>query len=268
LIGGTKGSHFLTSHRGLREALNGDGVYAEAADGRPVFILPFEQYSLVGTTDLPFDGDPSSAIADADELEYLRKAVTTVFPSIALSPADVVMHYSGVRPLPFVDAHSVKPGAITRRHRVVETAAAAPIFSAIGGKLTTCRSFAEEIAAQVLRRLGLPIRGTSRDRVFPGEELYRRDAEALAAEPVRGTQFPRSWVRRVLREEWVTHLHDLVERRLMLQYEPSLDIGTLRDLAALMAEEHLLSPERIDDEVALCVARLEHRHGKRLSNEP
>src|SRR5207248_10052739 len=63
LIGGTKGSHFVTAHAGLRAALAGRGIYAEAADGRPVFVLPLGENSLVGTTDIPFSGDPAAAVA-------------------------------------------------------------------------------------------------------------------------------------------------------------------------------------------------------------
>src|SRR5437773_7200485 len=61
LMGGTKGSHFLTYHAGLKELLRGKGVYTEAGDGRPVFLLPFREGTLVGTTDIPFEGDPATA---------------------------------------------------------------------------------------------------------------------------------------------------------------------------------------------------------------
>ena len=83
LVGGTKGSHFVTYHRGLVDSLRGDGIYAEASDGRPVFILPFGDGALVGTTDEPFSGDPDSARASPAELEYLIDAVHQVFPQIA-----------------------------------------------------------------------------------------------------------------------------------------------------------------------------------------
>lgn len=63
LMGGTKGSHFLTFHQPLTELLGGRGVYTEARDGRPVFLLPLGAGTLVGTTDIPFSGDPATAVA-------------------------------------------------------------------------------------------------------------------------------------------------------------------------------------------------------------
>src|SRR5262245_17821215 len=71
LMGGTKGSHFLTFQPRLAELLKGQGVYTEARDGRPVFLLPFEGGTLVGTTDIPFEGDPAIAIATEEDLTYL-----------------------------------------------------------------------------------------------------------------------------------------------------------------------------------------------------
>ncbi len=171
LLGGTKGSHLLTSNPQLREALSGHGVYAEAGDGRPVFLLPFGPFSLVGTTDLPFQHEPETAVADRDELQYLLRAVGEVFPPIQLTGDDIVLHYSGVRPLPHTSPTS--PASITRRHLLYEhTGSGLPIVSIIGGKLTTCRSLAEETAQLVLGKLALKAHANSRDRTIPGGESY------------------------------------------------------------------------------------------------
>ncbi|HEY2828328.1 MAG TPA: FAD-dependent oxidoreductase, partial [Pirellulales bacterium] len=86
LMGGTKGSHFITSNPRLQERLAGRAVYTEAGDGRPIFILsfqlPFTTATLVGTTDEPFQADPSTAVATEGELEYLVAAVNEVFPDL------------------------------------------------------------------------------------------------------------------------------------------------------------------------------------------
>src|SRR5581483_2471607 len=163
LMGGTKGSHFLTYQPRLAELLKGQGVYTEARDGRPVFLLPFCDGTLVGTTDIPFEGDPATAVPTEQELEYLMAVVADIFPSAGLRRTDIVMHQCGVRPLPYVDAKT--PAAITRRHQLVwNEAASLPLVSLVGGKLTTCRSLAEETAAAVLTRLGPSVLTTSRDR--------------------------------------------------------------------------------------------------------
>ena len=81
LIGGTKGSHLVVEWPGgPRHA-----VFASAKeDGRPFFILPWYRYTLVGTTDLRYDGDPSQARCTPDELRYLLDEATRLFPATPL----------------------------------------------------------------------------------------------------------------------------------------------------------------------------------------
>ncbi len=259
LMGGTKGSHFVTSHAGLRDALAGRGIYAEASDRRPVFVLPLENSTLVGTTDLPYQESPETAVATEDELAYLLAAANRVFPDLTLARNDIDLHYSGVRPLPYVGP--ANPAVVTRRHWVEENSeSAVPLFSIIGGKLTTCRSLAEVTVAAVLRRLGTQPTANSRDRVIPGGELDTRDGDALA-----DTSLSCARARHVIRNQWVTRLSDLVERRLMLLYDPKLSERCLRQLAGLMAEEGLLRESDIDDEVRSCIERLKTHYGKQLA---
>ena len=170
LIGGTKGSHLVVRCPALRAAVADFGVYAEAGDGRPVFVLPFgPELVLVGTTDIPYSGDPAEARTDDVEIGYLLEAVTTLFPTASLRRDHVQQHYCGVRPLPFVSGDARSPAGVTRRHLVVRhDDASLPLWSIVGGKLTTCRSLAETIAATVLGRLGVHVRGTSRERPLPG----------------------------------------------------------------------------------------------------
>lgn len=308
LIGGTKGSHFITSHAGLRKAIGDGGLYAEAEDGRPFFILPLGDSVLVGTTDLPFEDSPESAVATDEELGYLLAGVERVFPQIELMRGDIDFHYSGVRPLPFVDKR--QPSAITRRHFLHEhEGESPPLFSVIGGKLTTCRSLAEETATTVLARLGKTPVSASRERPLPGGEAYPTDAAALAAaqtaiaeatgcsaeqvyavwplagtrsdamllnrdrstfsaadrESVTGTNLPRGFVRRVIEEEWVAHLSDLIERRLMLLYQSPLRTETLRELADMLVAAGRMEPSSIDSEVDATIARLNTHYGKRVT---
>ena len=187
MMGGTKGSHFLTRHPGLEAALRRGGVYAEASDGRPVFLLPFGSYSLVGTTDLPADGPPEESVAGEDELLYLIQAVRDVFPHVTLTRGDVDFHYCGVRPLPRESADI--PASITRRHMLhVHDDVDVPLISIVGGKLTTCRSLAEETAALVLKQLQLPVRQNSQTRPVPGGQDYPTTEEQLVRAQEQVTQ--------------------------------------------------------------------------------
>ena len=181
LIGGTKGSHLLLKAPRLRAALAEHGVYAEAADGRPVFVLPFgPELVLVGTTDTPFTGDPATARADEAEIDYLLAAAARLFPDVAPGRDEVQQHYCGVRPLPAARALGGSPAAVTRRHMLVRHAEAPlPAWSIVGGKLTTCRSLAETAAKEVLAALGRPVLGSSRERPLPGACAGESRLEAL-----------------------------------------------------------------------------------------
>ncbi len=171
LMGGTKGSHLHTCKRELAEKLGERGLYAEAADGRPVFILPWAGGVLIGTTDLPFEGDPLEAVASDAEVDYLVATVNEVLGEGSLDRSEVDWHFCGVRPLPAADPRN--PAAITRRHWLERNLKApVPTFSVIGGKLTTCRSLAESAASQVLGTINRPVITTSQERPLPGGANY------------------------------------------------------------------------------------------------
>jgi glycerol-3-phosphate dehydrogenase len=251
LMGGTKGSHLVCTNAKLRSALEHGGLYAEAADGRPVFVLPWGPLTLVGTTDLPFSADPATAVADVGEIDYLLSTVNTLMPDVRLTPDDVLLHYSGVRPLPASDPS--QPGAITRRHWMQEhTDAPLPMYSIIGGKLTTCRSLAESAADTILGRLNLHRIVSTRDRPID---------DALDTSTF---ELPGDVVRRVIRDEWVKQLDDLVERRLMSLYDPSLSRSRLRELAELMVAEGKLSAAEVPAAVERVVERLRRHFGRNI----
>jgi glycerol-3-phosphate dehydrogenase len=257
LMGGTKGSHFLTHQAKLRELLGESGVYTEARDGRPVFLLPLGEGTLVGTTDIPFEGDPAATVATEEELDYLTAVVADVFPDAGLTKGDIDMHQCGVRPLPFADAKT--PAAITRRHQLVwNEDCHVPLLSLVGGKLTTCRSLAEETAAAVLGRLGKQVTTTSRERPIPRLPVD----DALSA----GGQAWRSAAARSCEDEWVTRLEDLVERRLMLHFAPRVTRRMLGDLASVLIQCGKLDLVHAQSAIDRCAARLHSHFGIHISD--
>ncbi len=153
LIGGTKGSHLVVDWpHGPKQA-----IFASAKeDGRPFFILPWYRYTLIGTTDIRFDGDPSQAQCTADELRYLLDEATRLFPSTPLRREQVLYTYSGVRPLPYTPKGD--ESTISRSHFVIDHAkrgGPAGLLSVVGGKLTTYRSLARAGVAAI-GKLGAP----------------------------------------------------------------------------------------------------------------
>ena len=259
LLSGTKGSHIVVFRDDIRRALDGAALYAEAADGRPVFIIPFNDATLIGTTDLPYQGDPATAVASDAEIDYLLELVGNVLPSCPLTRADVTLHYSGVRPLPYTDAST--PAAITRRHAIVEHPEMPwPTVTLVGGKLTTHRSLAEETTATVLKKLGRSPSTNSRARPIPS--ALENGGTITDERRIVGTELSRGFVREVIRTQWVNTLDDLVERRLMLLFARELRRATLLELAELLVEERVLAEGTADEAVEQTIERLRRHFGR------
>jgi len=151
-MGGTKGTHIVV------DALPGQpriACYIEAeSDGRPFFVIPWNDMLLIGTTDIRHDGSPAEAVADADEIRYLLDETNRVFPGAHLDRNSIHYHYTGVRPLPKKDRKST--GDITRKHVIKHhRSIARGLYSVIGGKLTTYRHLAEEAVDRAARRAGI-----------------------------------------------------------------------------------------------------------------
>jgi len=165
-IGGTKGSHIIVRRF---DGAPQDAFYVEAAaDGRPFFILPWNDQYLIGTTDIRYKGDLDDIRASDEEVEYLLSETNRVFPHAGLSYADIHYAYAGVRPLPYQDKGP--ESAITRRHIIkVNRKVGKGIISIIGGKLTTYRSLAEQAVDKIakLHKRKLP-RCRTGDYLLPG----------------------------------------------------------------------------------------------------
>jgi len=134
-----KGSHFV-----VPKLYEGEHAYIlQNKDQRIVFVIPYQnQFSLIGTTDVEFSGDPSRAKITDEEINYLREVVNYYFTK-PISAADIIWSYSGVRPL-FSESKST-PAKLSRDyHLEIDTENnQAPLLSVFGGKLTTYRKLAE-----------------------------------------------------------------------------------------------------------------------------
>jgi glycerol-3-phosphate dehydrogenase len=164
MLGGVRGSHIvLPRFAGAPSS----ALYSEAADGRPVFVLPWNDQVLVGTTEVPDTGDPARTSPSNEEIEYLLRTVTGLFPKVKLSAHDIKYAFAGIRPLPNSPAN--KPSAVTRRHFLHDHTAdgAAHLISVIGGKLTTAASLARECA----RKIGVAVAEPTSIAVGPGSSL-------------------------------------------------------------------------------------------------
>ena len=180
LLRPTKGAHIAVPRQRVGNA--GAVTLTSPIDGRVMFVLPWGETTIVGTTDTDYDGSPDDVRADGDDITYLLRSANAVFPNARLQRGDVIAAWAGLRPL--LGDGPANASAVPREHRIVESASG--LITIAGGKLTTYRSMAAQLVnlvARKLRRLDgrrLPARAATDTEPLPGGDVA--DLEALARE--------------------------------------------------------------------------------------
>jgi glycerol-3-phosphate dehydrogenase len=176
-----KGTHIV-----VRRLFGHDrGYIFQTADLRVVFVLPYERdFTLIGTTDAAFTGDPGTVAPSPDEIDYLCAAVNDRLRAV-ISPADVVWAFAGVRSLH--DDGTSEPQDAMRVYVLVLDEQAAPLLTVYGGKITTYRRLAEAALDRLAPILGARPPWTKKSRLpggdFPVDGVPRLIAEARKSWP-------------------------------------------------------------------------------------
>jgi glycerol-3-phosphate dehydrogenase len=256
----TKGIHiFLPRARvGNRHAL----ALTVPWDGRIVFALPWNDLTLIGTTDTDFKGDADRVVPQIADVAYLIEVVNGAFPQAKVTVADVVSAYAGLRPLLRKGRADASESEVSREHSIFEDEDG--LISVAGGKLTTHRAMAEDVVDLVAARLGR--RSPTRTHDLPlgppahpledftaigfdqptalhlqgryAPEDVRRHLDAPAARERIAEDSPHVWaeVEIAVREEMALTIADVLVRRLGLFYEASdQGITVAPDVAERMA---------------------------------
>jgi glycerol-3-phosphate dehydrogenase len=138
-------------------------------DRRIVFAIPYERdFTLIGTTDLDYKGDPAAVHIEEAEVTYLCALANRYFRQ-QISPAEVVWSYSGVRPLLADEASD--PTSVTRDYALELERHPAPLLSIFGGKITTYRRLAEEAVNVLAAPLGVRAAAWTASALLPGGDL-------------------------------------------------------------------------------------------------
>ena len=169
------------------------------SDKRIVFVIPYQQdYSLIGTTDVEYQGDPAAVSISAAEVDYLCKVVNQHFIQ-QIRPSDVVHSFSGVRPL--CQDESDDPSAVTRDYTLELSPAqdGAPLLSVFGGKLTTYRKLAEAALALLAPRLDSLAAPWTEHCLLPGANLPTSLAQFITQQQAV-SHLPKSLVKRWCRQ--------------------------------------------------------------------
>jgi glycerol-3-phosphate dehydrogenase len=159
LLSTTKGIHLFCP------SLSGEAVVFYSSDGRLLFAIPWEGYSLVGTTDTAYDGDPDAVHTETEDVKYVLEAIAGRFPSTHPQPFSTV---AGLRPLVFSD--SKHPSKIPRGYAIFDHSrdkheALEGLVSVLGVKITEYRAAAAKTGNLICRKLG--VRGKSTTRFVP-----------------------------------------------------------------------------------------------------
>ncbi len=146
-------------------------------DGRIIFAIPYEDdFTLIGTTDQDYPGDPHTVVISESEIDYLCAAASEYFVE-PVKRADIVWTYSGVRPL--YDDGASKAQEATRDYVLKDEAATgAPAINVFGGKITTYRRLAESMLAKIEHHLGKKGEPWTATKPLPGGEFPATGFEA------------------------------------------------------------------------------------------
>jgi len=144
----TKGVHLLLPRLTQQHAVSFQS--RSARDGRIMFIIPWGEYSIVGTTDTDWRGDPGQVRAEPADIDYMLAEVRSVLPASSVTPSDIITTFAGVRAL--LHSEVANPSWRSREYRIVRHGE--NLISIAGGKYTTYRAIAEEAVNRVSRLLG------------------------------------------------------------------------------------------------------------------
>ncbi len=176
------------SHIVVRRLYRHDRCYLlQNPDKRVTFAIPYEDdFTLIGTTDRDYMGDPANVSASPEEIAYLCEAASRYFVQ-AVTPADVVWSYSGIRPL-YGDGAG-DPQAASRDYVLdLDDRVGAPLLTIVGGKITTYRRLAEHALEKLAPHLGAKARAAGRwtaSAPLPGGDFAVAGLSALADDLVR-----------------------------------------------------------------------------------
>jgi glycerol-3-phosphate dehydrogenase len=160
------------SHIVVKKLYEHDRCYMfQNADGRIIFAIPYEgEYTLIGTTDQDYQGDPADVKIGQSEVDYLC-AVASEYFKTPVTSRDIVWSYSGVRPL--YDDGASRAQEATRDYVLKSSIApgGAPLINVIGGKLTTYRRLAEATLEKVAEMIGAKGKPWTDQTPLPGGDF-------------------------------------------------------------------------------------------------
>ena len=216
LAGGTKAKQSVRlvkgSHIVVRKLFDHAHPYIfQSGDGRVLFAIPYEDdYTLLGTTDVEFEGAPGRVEITPREVDYICAAANVYFEN-PVAPRDVVWSYAGIRPL--LDDQAENASEVTRDYVLQLDPAPAPMLSVYGGKITTYRRLAERAVDMLAGSLRINGSRWTGDAPLPGGDIPDADiGEFTARCAARYSWMPERLLRHCVRH-YGTDIHALLAGR-------------------------------------------------------
>jgi glycerol-3-phosphate dehydrogenase len=217
----------------------------QSPDGRIVFAIPYENdFTLIGTTEVTFEGDLASPSISEAELDYLLQTANAHF-NRGLGRSDVVWTYAGLRPL--LAGADDSATSVSRDYVLELDRQGAALLSVFGGKLTTYRKLAEEVVDLLAPLLDCAGRAWTANATLPGGDMANADYAAFAAQAA--ARYP--WLPASLHRRYCRAYGTRIDR--LLQGTRALgDLGTevlpglhAREIEYLRRQEWAVSAEDI-----------------------
>lgn len=218
----SKGIHIVINH--ARLPVPSAVVITEGK--RILFVLPWGERVIIGTTDTDYHGAPEDVVTLPGDVAYVLRTVNEFFPSVALSEVDIIGTWAGLRPL--IANPDGSPSDISRAHQIRCPEPA--WWDVAGGKLTTYRLMAEQAIDQIVRHLGVsaaPCRTAS-------EPLLDGNQNSFSG--IRPPARSRATVEHFVKNEWAARLEDVLLRRAGWHYYNRMSVADVEQVATWMVE--------------------------------
>jgi len=221
----TKGVHLV-----LPPLLRRHGVYFQSRrDDRMIFLLPYGEYTLLGTTDTNYLADPSDVHAERSDVDYLLSRLGEVLPGSGISREHIITTFAGVRPL--LRANRSAPSSRPREHHLVRLGD--NLLTIAGGKYTTFRAISEQVVDAAFRTIGRrAVRCTTMTTPLPDRRPTPTGEQICASPAVRHSD-----VAHACQQEMACAVSDVMRRRTRLALSPHGAEVTAMSVSHLMAAE-------------------------------
>ena len=239
----TKGIHIVVDRK--RVSVAADEAVTMVEGKRILFLIPWGERLIIGTTDTDYDARPEDVGVDLADVDYVLHTVNTTFPSAKLTRADVISSWSGLRPL--IANRDGTPSDTSRAHQITNPEAG--WWDIAGGKLTTYRLMAAQAVDKIVRHLKFsakPCRTAKEPLISP--------AEAATYSGIIPPPYGEAAVRHYVENEWAITLADVLIRRTSWHYYLPITPAQTTEVAQWMAAAAGWTPGRLAAELAAYAA--------------